>query len=73
MITQSNLIAENDLKTNLITLNEVITEGKRITEDDKIFNRFEISTDLNENKKKSLIIVHIVVNLLTISINHGKN
>ena len=36
MIKQSNLIAENDLKTNLITLNEVITEGKRITEDDKI-------------------------------------
>ena len=37
MIKQSSLIAENDLKTNLITLEEVLTEGKRITKDDKIF------------------------------------
>ena len=36
-------------------------------EDDKIFNRFEISTDLNENKKKSLIDGANKINDLSIS------
>ncbi len=39
MVKQSSLIAENDLTTNLISLNEIITEGKRVSEDDKIFKK----------------------------------
>ena len=54
MIKQSNLIAENDLKTNLITLNEVITEGKRITEDDKIFKQKYKSFFPSSNQIKKL-------------------
>ena len=54
MIKQSNLIAENDLKTNLITLNEVITEGKRITEDDKIFRQKYKSFFPSSNQIKKL-------------------
>ena len=54
MIKQSELIAENDIKTNLITLNEVITEGKRITEDDKIFKQKYKSFFPSSNQIKKL-------------------
>ena len=54
MIKQSSLIAENDLKTNLMTLNEVITEGKRITQDDKIFKQKYKSFFPSSNQIKKL-------------------
>ena len=54
MIKQSELIAENDIKTNLITLNEVITEGKRITEDDKLFKQKYKSFFPSSNQIKKL-------------------
>ena len=54
MIKQSELIAENDIKTNLITLNEVITEGKRITEDDKLFKQKYKSFIPSSNQIKNL-------------------
>ena len=54
MIKQSELIAENDIKTNLITLNEVITEGKRITQDDKIFKQKYKSFFPSSNQIKKL-------------------
>ena len=54
MKKQSSLIAENDLKTNLITLNEVITEGKRITEGDKIFKQKYKSFFPSSNQIKKL-------------------
>lgn len=54
MVKQSELIAENDIKTNLITLNEVITEGKRVTEDDKIFKQKYKSFFPSSNQIKKL-------------------
>ena len=54
MIKQSELIAENDIKTNIITLNEVITEGKRIKEDDKIFKQKYKSFFPSSNQIKKL-------------------
>ena len=54
MIKQSSLIAENDLKTNLISLNEIITEGKRVSEDDKIFKKKYKSFFPSSNQIKKL-------------------
>jgi phosphatidate phosphatase LPIN len=54
MIKQSSLIAENDIKTNLITLNELITEGKRVSEDDKIFKQKYKSFFPSSNQIKKL-------------------
>ena len=54
MIKQSALIAENDLKTNLMTLSEIITEGKRVTQDDKIFKSKYKSFFPSSNQIKKL-------------------
>ena len=54
MVKQSSLIAENDLKTNLISLNEIITEGKRVSEDDKIFKKKYKSFFPSSNQIKKL-------------------
>ena len=54
MIKQSSLIAENDIKTNLITLEEVITEGKRVSQDDKLFKQKYKSFFPSSNQLKKL-------------------